>query len=770
MVEPEDGGAGQMSEGAPAMRAMDLSGGRAAPTYVAAIFLSAWLIFGVQPLFTKMVLPILGGAPNVWNVAMVFFQATLLGGYCYAHILSTRFSLRWQVRIHLAVMAAGALFLPFAVPPGAAPPPSGGQALWQISMMAGAIGLPFFALSANAPLLQRWFSHTSHPSAHDPYFLYAASNIGSMASLLLYPIALEPLIGVRDQSSYWAFAYLALIAAIGAASIFAAPAKQAHSAPAAANAAPRLGQNGPLWWTIIAIAPSGLMLSVTTHLTMNVTPTPLLWVAPLALYLLSFVLVFGRRGEFWRRTATLAFPIIVGAATLSYGFFPNEPPRSALLPLALFFVTALACHGELARRRPEAARLTQFYLCMSLGGVVGGAFVALAAPLLFPDVFEYPLLVIAAAFVISACNGGLERRAGAMAAAAVAAVAFGLIAGRAPASLENAAVAAGSLVAFACAFGAFRLRMQAMVMTACVAALFANAMAVRALMSRGDGEMTFRERSFFGVIKVFRLDTEEGPVHALLHGVTIHNYQFRNESLQDIPLAYFSKAGPFGQTFEAARARYPEMRVAVVGLGAGALACYADGTGGFTFYEIDPLVEKIARDPSHFSYLSRCAPDAPVVIGDARLAFAAERKQGAPKFDLIIIDAFSSDSIPAHLITREALALYRDRLNDDGVILFHTSNRYLDVNSVALRIAAGANLGARVIRFNPESDGPSAKFVTTTTAVIVGRADVIEAMAAGRAHWRAETPSPLVREWTDDYSNIVSAMAAVLMKKTAGEP
>lgn len=756
-----------MSEAFFGRRAEGFLAGKAVPVFVLAVFTSAWLLFGVQPLFAKMALPKLGGAPNVWNTAMVFFQAVLLLGYLYAHLISSRFTVRTQAFIHLSVMAAGMLFLPFGLAADLAPPAGGAQSFWLIGMMAMTIGAPFFALSANAPLMQRWFSMSGHPQAHDPYFLYAASNIGSMASLLLYPFLLEPMIGVGDQSRLWAGGYVILagLIAVAASRIKGAPARaqttQFDAPPDKASI------SDPIWWTLLAIAPSGLMLSVTTHLTTNVAPTPMMWIAPLALYLFSFVLVFGARGEAWRARAVAAFPFAVAATALAEVFFVDDPFISSLPPLALFLIVALACHGELARRRPEPVRLTQFYLCMSFGGVIGGAFVALAAPLAFPDLFEYPILIVAASFAIAARLRGIRgsdwRVAGLLASAAI----FGCVSGSAPAGISNAALAFNILVAFACAVCLTRVRASAVLSALSVAALLANAMAARDEMQNGYRELVARERSFFGVTKVYRADTPDGPAHMLMHGAIIHNLQLRTREEERTPLAYFTFEGPFGQTIDRLRAEKPELRVAVVGLGAGALACHARTGDDWVFYELDPHVVRIARDASLFSYLTHCAPDAPIKIGDARLTLAAEQAAGESPFDLLIIDAFSSDSIPAHLITREALALYRQRLQTGGVVLFHVSNRYLDVVSVAVRLAEDAGLAHRVIRYDPPEDAPLNSMKTSTEAVVIGDPGVIDTLAAGRSDWATETPSPFVSVWTDDFSNVFGAMAAYVTGNTS---
>lgn len=730
------------------------------PAFVTAIFSSAFLLFAVQPMFTKMALPMLGGSPNVWNVAMVFFQTTLLGGYFYAHVISKHFAPRMQATIHLCVMGAGMLFLPLAISPGAAPPTDGAQAFWLIALMAGVVGVPFFALSANAPLLQRWFSNTSHPAAHDPYFLYAASNIGSVASLLLYPFLFEPLFRLSGQSRLWTIGFLLLALLIGVAAVVAAQTRSHRTSPAMEETKSAATKSSMLWWAAIAVAPSGLMLSVTTHLTTNIAPSPMLWIAPLTLYLMSFVIVFGRNGERWSNRAVAALPVAIAFAALAGAVWVEDPVAAASIPLALFFIVAVACHGELARRRPEPQRLTSFYLAMSAGGVAGGAFVALAAPLLFPGVWEYPILIVLAAFVVAACNGAVnstENRV--LAFALVAAAAFGFAGRSIPGAPEKLLLACNISIAFAAAFVAYRYRTRAIPFAAAAAGLMANALSAQTILHNNYGDLIFQDRSFFGVSKVYRANSDEGPVHVLAHGAIVHNLQLRTDDGESIPAAYYSPQGPYGQTLAAIRETKPILSVAVIGLGAGAMACHAQQKDRWTFFEIDPDVVRIARNEKLFSFISRCAPTAPIVIGDGRLNIAAETRDNAPKYDVIFVDAFSGDSIPAHLITREALALYRSRLGPGGVVFFHTSNKYLDVTSVALRIADDAGLAARVIRYEPPANRQN-RLSTRAVAVVVGEEATIDLFAEGRDDWRVEEPSRFVSVWTDDYSNILGAMAA----------
>jgi hypothetical protein len=358
------------------------------PSYAATLFLSAGLLFLVQPMVTKMVLPRLGGSPSVWNTAMCFFQATLLLGYLYAHLLATRFGRGAQALIHAGVLTAAAAFLPLDLS-RATPPADGIPVLWLIGTLAVTIGPPFFALSATAPLLQRWFSRSDHAAASDPYFLYAASNAGSLIALLAYPLLVEPRLPLPVQSRAWAIGLAAVAAGIGLCWLGyrGAPADQ----EAVAVDAARPSRADRLRWVAYAFVPSALLLAVTAHITTDLASAPLLWVIPLALYLLTFVVAFARRpalphAAMLRLQPFLLIPLVVVSAALHSIWLLG-------LHLALFFVTAMVCHGELARRRPPAQRLTEFYLCVSLGGVLGGIFAALIAPALFPDIWEYPLLI-----------------------------------------------------------------------------------------------------------------------------------------------------------------------------------------------------------------------------------------------------------------------------------------------------------------------------------------------------------------------------------------
>ena len=735
------------------------------------MFLSAFLIFVVQPMFAKMVLPLLGGAPAVWNAAMVFFQASLLAGYLYAHLLSHHVPARWQSVIHAGVMTVGALFLPFAVNTGFLPDPGDNPAPAVIVLFAVSIGFPFFALSANAPLLQSWFARTGHKDAHDPYFLYGTSNLGSVLALLAYPIVIEPFFPVLTQTLAWAAGYVLLALAILWATKLGRRMEGLAPAPVATRAqvsgeAREDGDASVSWamrmrWIAAAAIPSSLMLGVTTNITTNVAAAPFLWVLPLALYLATFILVFDRRKALPMQWIVLAHTVLIILVLTVSDLFKDHMVLAVGTHLALFFVSALICHADLADHRPAASRLTEFYLCMSAGGVIGGAVTALLAPIVFTRVLEYPVMLAAACLFLPGVIGSARKIAGDAAFAiglllfAIAITYVGITYGG---EIDDKLPYARALViVLPIAYFFARSRPVRAAGTALVMAAVGIYMVPKLAFSN-DMQTVSIERSFFGVSRVLSDQTADGPIHRYVHGDTVHNVQLRDPDLQREPLAYYAPEGPFGDIVRAARTGNPAMRVAAIGLGAGALACHAQSREDWTFYEIDPAVVSMATDPERFSYLSECTPDAPIVLGDARLTIAEEADG---RFDLIIVDAFSSDAVPGHLVTVEAVDLYRRKLREDGLLFFHVSNRFADIGSVALAAADRLGLGSRLIGFNPRPDKVTfaehklgvAAVAIAKEAILVDRLDPLDG-------WVRASANPAVAAWTDDWSNIVGALIA----------
>ena len=741
-----------LSDAVPVPRALGLAPALCGAT----LFLSALLLFAVQPMFTKMVLPRLGGAPTVWSVAMVFFQAALLCGYGYAHLLVRRLPLALGALAHLSLLAAAAVTLPIAIAHGFGIPPVDGIAPWLITLFAASIGLPFVALAASAPLVQGWFAASGHPQASNPYVLYAASNIGSFAALIAYPVAIEPFLTLKEQTQLWAAGFAILAVMIAAASLLVARRPSLASREATTVVATARER----WaWIMLAAIPVGLVISVTSYITTDVASAPFVWVVPLALYLLTFVAVF--REPPWLAQRTVAGLVPFPVAILSISLLSGERQfwlAFALINLLGFFLLALLCHGELYRRRPQAALLTEFYLCMSLGGAVGGVFAALIAPQLFSLVYEYPLLIVAALLALpgmTAIDRGriFVETCPILIVAAVALLArfgFGL---QMPASAVYPFQIA--LVALAAVMMLQRLKPQRFL------ALVVLGFVLTGLWQPGFNRVT-AVRSFFGIHQI--VETADGRFRLLYHGTTVHGA----ERLADIdtaaaapePLTYFFRGSPYSEVIAAARkARGALRHVAVVGLGSGTLSCYREKGEAWTFFEIDPAVVRIARDPHLFTYLSACAPNVAVVLGDARLTLAASPQH----YDLIMLDAFSSDSVPVHLLTREAINSYLGRIEDGGVIALHLSNRYMELESVAASLAAAEGLVAYFKDDNRVAAVPFDYKAGSSLAVLARkRADLGDLPEL--PGWHKIEPVPNVRIWTDDYSNILGA----ILRKRAG--
>lgn len=726
--------------------------------FTTTVFASAVLLFAVQPMFAKMVLPLLGGTPAVWNTCMVFFQATLLAGYAYAHVTARAVGIRRQVAIHTVLLVMPLLFLPIAVPAAWTSPSPDHPEIWLLTLLIVALGLPLFVVSTTGPLVQAWFARTNHPLAHDPYFLYAASNTGSLAALLAYPTFIEPNLRLADQSHLWSIGYVILaLLLVGCAVIVWSPRVSARqqvspgqTGAVARRAMPDPGTSISVWqrgrWTLLAFIPSSLMLGLTTYLTTDVAPMPLLWVIPLAIYLFSFVLTFGRRVHASYSVVSRLLPIVVVplAATMAVG---SVGGAWILVPLHLvtLFGASLLCHGELAHRRPPADHLTDFYLWIGVGGVLGGIFNALVAPAIFNGVVEYPLALVLACLVRRLDASGTptpSRRQDFRQALVVVPAILGLLwlAHTLPLLKNLPAVLAVGVPALLC----FALRDRPLPFGLAVGTLVMAAPIISAV----DDGTVYRERSFFGVSQVRTFPTERLTV--LLSGTTKHGAQSLDPAQRQEPLSYFHRTGPIGQVFAAIRAQ-DAPRVGIIGLGAGSLACYGTPGQQFTFYEIDPTVVRIARDPRYFTFLQLCPPDIRVVLGDARRSLAA-----APdaSYGLIVLDAFSSDAIPSHLLTREAVDLYLTKLRGSGLLALHISNNRLDLEPTVGNLAHNAQLVA-LVQFDERVSPDEARAGKTPShwVLLARRWEDLGALPRDQP-WRVLSPRPDKTLWTDDFSNI----------------
>ena len=726
--------------------------------YTFAIFVSALLLFSVQPLFTKMVLPRLGGSTAVWSVAMVFFQSLLLAGYAYAHYLMQLRNRLIPVAVHLVLLVIALLTLPLSIANGWGEPPTSGYAFWLLGLFAVSIGLPFFALAANNPLLQAWFVRTGHPSGPDPYFLYASSNIGSFLALLSYPVLLEPMFTLRAQNLIWTGGYALLIVLIASCGVLLLRSPAVAGVDLDDAEAP-----APPWilrarWIFLAAVPSGLLIAVTAHISTDVAAAPLLWVLPLSLYLLTWVLVFQSHPLLPHKWMLMAQPLAITGVIVLLAVGGEQ---NLLLTLGghqlCFFVIAMACHGELARTRPAAKYLTGFYVALSFGGMVGGFFAGLLAPFMFSWIAEYPILLALAAL----CRppGGEERfpRWSSWYWPFLAVLAVVLIApswsnGKIMSWLVAhrvwVAAAVGALSALlALGLNANRWKIFATVAVALVL--------IRAYPA--DEGRVETVRSFFGVHKI--VVTPRGKYHVLMHGTTIHGAEkFRNNDGTPVTgrpeaITYYHRDGGIGQAIAAVRERKGgPLRVAVIGLGAGTLTCASEPGENWKFFEIDQTMVDTARDPKYFTYIQNCEPDLKPVIGDARLTFA---KEPDGLYDLIIVDAYSSDAIPIHLATVEAMKIYKDKLAPQGAVVMHVSNRHLELSSVVVGIAEENDLKSWVYSEDSNRDN---EYIFATSVVVSAREEADVGKLASSENWTLDEAEENQRVWTDDYSNVLGAV------------
>jgi hypothetical protein len=818
--------------------------------YAFTLFTSALLLFLVQPLIGKRVVPLLGGSPAVWNTCMLFFQALLLAGYSYAHLTTSRLGPRKQAVLHLAVLFVPFLVLPLGLRAEFVPSGEGHPVLGLLLLLLVTVGLPFFVVATTAPLLQRWFADTDHPAARDPYFLYSASNVGSMLALVAYPLLVEPNLTLRQQELAWTVGYgLLVLLTAGCAVVLWREDRSLSAVKEVAVPLPledQVESSSPGWrgfwrdlagpslavgpaemdrdtltagrvvrWVALAFVPSSLMLGVTTYITTDIAAIPLLWVLPLALYLLSFILTFARMPDWAHKLNVLVMPVVL--LLLLFVMISRVDARIWAIILAhllTLFAVAMVCHGELARTRPTPRWLTTYYLLLSLGGVLGGLFNAVLAPLLFQTLAEYPLVLILAGLLLprwSDSHSSLRRRLyGLVLLMLVAVVTVEFYQGF-PVSRRLLGSHASTLVVELNALGR-RLHIpeglfQLILAYAPPLALsyflverpmrFGLALALIFLVnsvpewSRDD--VRYRARSFFGVLKV----TQDGDFLALIHGNIRHGMQstrLRDQTIASLatplasagpleasiylaggdlvwyeparePLTYYYRTGPIGQLMAASREKHPRLEVGVIGLGTGTMAAYGEPGDRLTFYEIDRKVKEISFDRSDlFTYVTGArarGAQVDLVLGDARLQLDRERDtQPDQKYDLILVDAFSSDAIPVHLLTEEALGIYLDRLKDDGIVAFHTSNRYVSLDRVVGNLAAATGCVALM-----QSDfDQSAPGKYASSWVLVARRhshfgklrEHEELSEADPRRWVRLQNDPSVDLWRDDFSNLLS--------------
>ena len=755
--------------------------------WLACVFTSAFLLFLVQPLMSKALLPFLGGSPAVWNTAMLFFQAMLLAGYGYAHFLGQMTDQRRAWLLHSALFVVALWFLPIGLPQADRPQDIGQPLLWMLSTLALSVGLCFFLLSATGPLLQRWYSRTTLPRAHDPSFLFVAGNAASFMALLGYPLVVEPLTSLDTQRWAWSAGFVGffgLITACGAAAILlredsrSSPLDEPDRGPLAfADRLPiacagTLAQDAV--WVMLAFVPSSQMLGVTQHLATDIGSFPLLWVIPLSLYFASFVIGYSRAyQERWQPVMAAVFPFVVAGCmvALAFGLRDHLALEFAIHLIGLF-VLSLGLHGRLATRRPpEGGALTRYYFAIALGGVLGGVCNSLVAPVIFQEILEYPLMLVAAPIVFwlgrppqtSRAGGGNARRWGRPLVHAVGIVTtFVLLAVILPRIIPAAAMDRVYFGVSLFMLGTFLPLISIALIYHRGLPLFTIGLACffavwQWLVLSSSPTVLVRSRTFFGVHTVMKNKDGPGHWHSLWHGTTRHGMQYDRAPWSLAPTAYYTESGPAGDVMRFVAAATERPCVAFVGLGAGTLAAYGRPGHTFEFYEIDPRVVEIASDNRFFTYLADSKATVSIKTGDARLLLAQEKE---PRYSAIVLDAFSSDAIPTHLITHEALALYLERLERHGFLAFHVTNLYLDLKRPLARLAEELHLSGLALEdLQPtQEDAVLCAKSASSWVVLFPDAGTARQFAERFERWRPLVASADDPHWRDNFVNLLGAL------------
>lgn len=734
------------------------------------IFLSAFLLFQVQPLIGKIVLPWFGGTPAVWTTCMLFFQVLLLGGYAYAHWSTARLTPRQQGRVHLVLLALAMAATAPTILPGDGWKPSGDDSplLVILGLLAVSVGLPYFTLSATGSLTQAWFSR-GYPQ-RSPYALYALSNIGSLLGLLTFPFVVEPRLGAVQQASLWFWSYALFAGLCGALAVrsgrrASVPTQAAVLADDTVVAAPPLGLR--LVWVALAACASTMLLAVTNQMAIDVASVPFLWVVPLSLYLLSFILCFG--SERWYPRVVF-YPLLVAATVGVVSLMLAGASAKIEVQIAVYsaslFVFVMVCHGELYRLRPHPRHLTAFYLSLSLGGALGGVLVGLVAPYVFSQYYELHLCLLAtAALVFYAFRrdprlelSGTPLRVVVVVLAVVAAGIIVYAANLDPFAVRFVqplviAVAVVLLFALLWSLGVVQTRRGRLgwLLPPVAVALLGVNLGVEA--QRRGGDAVAIERGFFGMLRVVDRDLDD-PLEArriLYHGAINHGFQFLHPDRQMWHNAYFPIESGIGValTQHPGRRTGTPLRIGLLGLGAGTLLTYGQTGDHIRIYEIDPEVEPMSR--RYFTYFARTEATTEVVLGDGRLSLEREPDQ---QFDILILDAFSSDAIPMHLLTREAFAVYMRHLKPDGILAANMSNRHVDIKPVLKQFAE--LLGLKFVWITSHDD--DARGVYGADWGLLTRNEAFLASPSVLGSEDTSGVSTDLRMWTDDYTNLFAVL------------
>lgn len=726
------------------------------------LFSSAALMFILQPMFGKILLPLLGGSPSVWNTCMVFYQTLLFLGYLYAHFLAGHCKAQRQVLVHAVLLLVSFIALPLALPENAVPPTMSNPTGWLLWMLFLAVGLPLFVVSSTAPLLQKWFAGLGHEHSKDPYFLYTASNAGSLIALLSYPFILEPQIGLSQQTHFWSVGYvlLALLVLSCAALLWrtdttmaAQPSLDIPIATVPNDGLQRLHPVYLLRWLALAFVPSSLLLGLTNFISTDIASVPLLWIVPLTLYLLTFILAFSKWGT-PLHTWMLSLQPLVLLPLIAFSFInPAVLPywvNLALHSLA-FFLSAMVCHGELAKARPPTEHLTLYYLTLSFAGMLGGMFNTFVAPFLFNAVYEYPIMIAAALLLRPGLNEAkplnaktLLTQAAIPSALLIGGLSLYVAVDALPEYLDTVGV--GLIL---CAGLTYSFRASPLTLGLFTGILLFFTIGLHGLLSN----VLYQQRTFFGVhsVRAEVMPNEQAETyHALYHGTTKHGAERLSAAQQLEPLLYYSRSGPMGQLFSEFDADNNAWTIGVVGLGVGALVCYSKPQQAWTLYEIDPTVIAIARNPKYFRYLEHCGQRLQMRVGDARLSL-----QSAQHFDLLILDAFSSDVVPTHLLTQQALTLYLSKLKPNGILALHITNRHLSLKKVLADHVQKMHWAGLIQEYKAAENLP---LVTDADWVVIAQrpATLAKLKNSRLGHWQELPLIFEMKSWTDDFTNILS--------------
>lgn len=711
----------------------------------------------------------------MWNSSMLFFQTMLLGGYAYAHGTSKLLSFKAQSILHIFLLIVCCIFLPLGLAEFWSEPDTTKNLIgWQLGLMLVSIGAPFFVLSGCAPMFQRWFSFSDHKDADNPYFLYGASNLGSMSALLCYPFIVEPLFTLGKQSFIWSSGYVGLIvmAIISAAIVFMSKSRkdkeaaQKNTKATKKDSAPPITNKQRAAWLFLAFIPSSLMLGVTTYITTDIASVPLLWIIPLAIYVGTFIIAFARNPLISNKNLMFLHLLAPAALIIS----KQAPQGNQLLinitaHLYIFAVTAQLCHSKLSSIKPHVSHLTEFYLLLSVGGVLGGIFNALIAPLIFVLPYEYHLILVVSLFARfigetepqtkGVIKSIIQQRfvlISTILGLGAIAILTTLFYSPLDSTLQPLTIAIQTicvLTLISAIFFTGHVRNALVLIFSCYL-IFTN---VTRLSAYGD--IKYMERNYFGTnIVTFK---EKENLTLYFHGTTLHGVQINDPKYKLTPVSYYYRSG--NDVFKALQLQGPKpKRIAVTGLGAGVLACHSQPNWHFDFYEIDPIVKKIAENEELFTFLSDCTDSYDVILGDARLTM---QKAEDDSYDMIFLDAFSSDSIPIHLVTQEAFDIYTKKLKENGLIVANISNRYLNLEPVLNTYAKNNDMHIRFLaHYSGNVEDSEFKYLASFFAVMARKNSTLDYFDKEELGWRGSERT-LKRVWSDDFANIIDVVERI---------